>query len=181
VRVLHFDELEVLLPVRALLEQWCRAIADLDPAHCAIIHQPCGVHVAQVLVACNGSRAECSVVYRVAQSRATVGPDAGSHEISHQLIVKRRWIDRASFPAACAVTATTSAGTKVANGDPDSRRTAAAPSVAVPRTRIGVQRKAPTDAHHANTAHGILKTPAVTYKGSRVPGRKRLHRIADAA
>ena len=55
VRILNFLEVEVLLPVLALLEQRRRAEAHLDPLHPPIVERARAVHVAQVLV--TGNRA----------------------------------------------------------------------------------------------------------------------------
>ena len=57
----------------------------------------------------------------------------------------------------------------------------ASPRRAVPRTSAGVQSMAPTRAHAAKTPAGNSRIPAITYNGSRVPGRKRLATMAPAA
>ena len=51
--ILDFLEGEILVPVLALLGQWCRALADFHPLHAAIIVFARIAHVAKVLVARN--------------------------------------------------------------------------------------------------------------------------------
>ena len=48
---------------------------------------PGGVHVAQVLIAGNGSRTERAVLDRVGERRRLVRLDAGGHEVTHASIV----------------------------------------------------------------------------------------------
>src|SRR5262245_7058381 len=64
VRVLHFVQREVLLPVRLLLGERRRAVADLDPLDAAVVEPTCLGHVAQVLVAGDRSAAERPLLYR---------------------------------------------------------------------------------------------------------------------
>jgi len=49
VRILNSRQFKILFPVGPLFEKRCRTVADLYPARCLILAQPCLSHIPQVL------------------------------------------------------------------------------------------------------------------------------------
>jgi hypothetical protein len=88
VRILHFLEGKIFLPVLALFSEWCRTKANLDPFDSAIVHQPRSCHIAEVLVTCNGSAPQCSSVDSPSKSSRSAGLQLGCDQIAHVFIVR---------------------------------------------------------------------------------------------
>jgi len=81
-RILHLDQLEVLLPIGPLLFEGSRAVADLNPAD-AVRAKPSVLHVSQVLAAGYGTLAQGPVCDRLKKGLLGAWPDTGAHQISH--------------------------------------------------------------------------------------------------
>ncbi len=77
------DQIEVLLPIRSLLLQGRRTIADLDPSGRAVFAEPRLLHVPQVLGSCHGTPAQRSLFNRLKQRSFAAWPDTGAHQIPH--------------------------------------------------------------------------------------------------
>src|SRR5438876_67261 len=88
VRVLHFGEHEVLLPVRTFFRERCRAVAHLDPLHASIVELTCVRHIADVLVPRDRSAAERAIVDRPFEQLSASTPDPSRNEVPHYLIVR---------------------------------------------------------------------------------------------
>ncbi len=82
-RVLHLDQLEVLLPIGPLFLQGSRTIANLNPAGGAVLAKPGFLHVAQVLAAGYRTFAQCSAFNRLKKGPFAAWLDAGAHQIPH--------------------------------------------------------------------------------------------------
>ena len=54
--ILHFDEVEIFLPVRPLFKKRRRAITDFDPAHSLIRTKSCISHITEILAFGDGTR-----------------------------------------------------------------------------------------------------------------------------
>jgi hypothetical protein len=83
VRVLHLDQLKILLPIRSLFLERCRAIADFDPSHRLVSINPRFVHVAQVLVSSDRASAQCAALNRFLERPLATIFHPRSHEVSH--------------------------------------------------------------------------------------------------
>src|SRR5882724_1162906 len=83
VGVLHPDELQVLLPVGALLVERLVAEADLDPAQGAVAGAARLRHVAQILVPRHGALAQGAVLDRLEQGLFPAGAYTRRHQIPH--------------------------------------------------------------------------------------------------
>jgi hypothetical protein len=89
VGVLHFHQVEKLLPVGALLRERRRAIADLDPAGGAVVEQPGLAHVAKVFAAGDRAGAQSAAIDRFDERLLLTRSDACTHKISHNEIIAR--------------------------------------------------------------------------------------------
>jgi hypothetical protein len=78
-RILHFDQFEVLLPIRPLLFQGNRTVADLNPAGSTVRAKPGFLHVSQVLAAGYGASAQSSVFNRLEKILLSAWPDTCAH------------------------------------------------------------------------------------------------------
>jgi len=86
-RVLHARELEVALPVRALLGERRRAVADLDPLERAVVGAARGLHVAEVFAFGDGTAAEGAAVDRVEHGAGEAGFELGADEVAHAVVL----------------------------------------------------------------------------------------------
>ena len=93
VRVLHFVEVEVLLPVFALFGERLVAVADLHPLHAAVIVRARVAHVAVVLAAGDRTPAERALVDGVGELRLLSGFDARCYQVAHGAILRRHPAD----------------------------------------------------------------------------------------
>ena len=69
-RILHLDQLELLLPVGPFFLQWSRTGADLNPAGRAVLAKPGVLHVAQMLAAGYRTFAQGSLLDRLEKDRS---------------------------------------------------------------------------------------------------------------
>ena len=67
VRVLHLDQLEILLPVRTLFLQRRWAVTDFDPPHRLVGTNPRLIHIAQVFFPRDRAFAKCTALNRLQQ------------------------------------------------------------------------------------------------------------------
>ena len=79
VRILHLHQFEVLLPIGPLLFQGSRTVADLNPAGSTVRAKPGFLHVSQILAACYGASAQCSVFNRPEKKLLSAWPDTCAH------------------------------------------------------------------------------------------------------
>jgi hypothetical protein len=82
-RVLHFDQLEELFPIRPLLLERRRTVANLDPADLFSLRLPRLTHIPEVLASGNGSSPQASVFDRLKQGLFASGLDARSYQVTH--------------------------------------------------------------------------------------------------
>jgi hypothetical protein len=82
-RILHLDQVEVLLPIGTLLFERSRAVADLNPAGCSVRAKPRFPHVSQVLGASDGTFAESSLFNRLEKGRLAAWLDTRAYQIPH--------------------------------------------------------------------------------------------------
>src|SRR5262245_34126279 len=85
VRVLHFDEVEVLFPVLALFLERRRAIAHLDPLHASILELARNLHIAEVLVAGDRAEPERFALDRVRQRVALAVFQSRRDQVPHEV------------------------------------------------------------------------------------------------
>src|SRR5438128_1061866 len=85
--VLNPFEIEIFLPVITLLGERCGTEAHFHPLHPTIIVLTRGRHVAQVLVAGNGSSTEYSVVNRLGERGGLAGLHSCGDQIAHGMIL----------------------------------------------------------------------------------------------
>src|ERR1700723_3329892 len=57
-RVLHAQQIEVLLPIRTFFRQWRRTETNFDPGYRTITTKPSVVHVFEIFVASDGALAQ---------------------------------------------------------------------------------------------------------------------------
>ena len=86
-RVLHFDEIEVLLPIRPLFKEGRRAVADFDPAGGAVGAKAGVLHISKVFAAGDGASAEGAVFDRLEERLLAVGLDSGAHQVAHGVFI----------------------------------------------------------------------------------------------
>src|SRR6185503_12209378 len=83
VRVLNARELEVPLPIRPLLVEGRRAIADLDPLDRAVLSYTCRAHVAQILAFGDGAASEALPLDGFEQRLVSTWAHARANEVTH--------------------------------------------------------------------------------------------------
>lgn len=86
VRVLNLHQVKILVPVRPLFLQRRAAKADFHPAGRAIGKDPGILHVADVLVASDGTGTERSTLNCLQQLLGFAGSQFSTNEISHRSI-----------------------------------------------------------------------------------------------
>src|ERR1700757_2241977 len=78
VRILHASQVEVLFPVRPLLLQRSRAVADFHPARGLVRTEPRVLHVSQIFAFCNRSLPQRLLLDGLEQISLTTGFYASS-------------------------------------------------------------------------------------------------------
>jgi hypothetical protein len=82
-RVLDFEQLEILFPIGAFFRQRRRTIANFNPLDASVIELPGLLHISQIFVACNGSSAQRTFLNRSIERRFLTWLDFGCDQISH--------------------------------------------------------------------------------------------------
>src|SRR5436309_10831193 len=86
-RVLNFQQLEILFPVWTLFREGCRAVTDLNPLDAAVGEFASPFHIAAILVSCNRSLSKRAVIDRAIERFCFTGLHFCGNEISHPAIV----------------------------------------------------------------------------------------------
>lgn len=81
--VLDLHDVEVLFPVRQLLFQRCRAIADFYPPHCAVFTQTRLLHTAKILGPGNRSCIEGFSLDGLPKRLLPARFESGSNKVLH--------------------------------------------------------------------------------------------------
>src|SRR5580693_8525786 len=82
-RVLHAQQFEVLLPIRAFLRQWRRTETNLDPSYRTITTRPSVFHVFEIFVAGDGALAQGSFINGMHESQLLSRLHPCFNEVAH--------------------------------------------------------------------------------------------------
>ena len=82
VRILHFREIEVFLPVRPLFLQWCGAVTDFHPTYRLVVAETSLTHIAQIFAFGDRALAERLLLDRLKQIAFAAGFNAGSNQVT---------------------------------------------------------------------------------------------------
>jgi len=86
-RILNFQQIEILFPVRTLFQKGRGAITNFNPLHAFIVQLPRLAHVSKILVSRYRSSTKRFFLDGLLESLFFARLDFGSNEISHRSIV----------------------------------------------------------------------------------------------
>src|ERR1700736_3245509 len=82
-RVLHAQQVEVLLPIRTFFRQWRRTKTNFDPGYRTITTNPGVFHVFEIFVASNGALAQNPFINSLHESQFLSRLHPCSNEVAH--------------------------------------------------------------------------------------------------